>query len=195
MVMGMGGLPLPKLPSQTSGIGHWGSVRRMNISRKSHCLNTWSQIFLIKPPHCYWLLPADSASGIRVSPFLLYLLISKSCWLFFTLYSLRGPLPSSQIITQRLILSYECPALAWLVSSWLFLTKIILSIFCLWAFIFLYSIYLSSYSMACCVTEWRATGVLSPSFPPSLFSSYLFSLPDNPTCPFSCLAIGHSALY
>ena len=35
----------------------------------------------------------------------------------FTLYFWGSLLPSSQIITQRLILSYECPDLAWLISS------------------------------------------------------------------------------
>ena len=40
----------------------------------------------------------------------------------FTLYSLGDLSPSSQIITQRLTLLYECPGLAWLVSSQLVLT-------------------------------------------------------------------------
>lgn len=158
----------------------------------------WSQLFLIKPPHCYWLLPADSASGIRVSPFLLYPLISRSCWLFFTLYSLRGPLLSSQIITRRLILSYECPALAWLVSSQLFLTKIILSYLLPLGFylsLFLYTfLYFFLRGLLCSwVAGPRCPHLLVLSllfFLLPVFSFYPFSLPASPAYPFSCLAIG-----
>lgn len=68
------------------------------------------------------------------------------CYLFFNLWVfLRGLLPSSHINhTRRLILTYECPTLAWLVSCLLLLTyPIYLSLL---GFLYFCISYFTSYS-------------------------------------------------
>ena len=79
--------------------------------------------------------------------------------LFFSFFALWGLLPCSQINTQRLTLSYECVALAWLVSCPLL--KIILS-FCLWDFTFLYSTCISLL-LAPLLIVWLCSSPLEPS--------------------------------
>ena len=111
---------------------------------------------------------------------------------FFLFLFFGGLPPSSQIITWRLILSYECLALAWLISSQLFLK---------------YPVYLLplgflplSISVYLFFPSYSTSGWVAGPWHPLLslllfFSFYFYSLPDSPTYPFSCLAIGHSALY
>ena len=76
-----------------------------------------------------------------------------------------------QINTQRLIISYKCPALAWLVSCQLFLTQIILSTFFLWAFTFLYFFSFLSISFLSFLLCVRC--VAGPLSPPLLLFLFL----------------------
>ena len=83
--------------------------------------------------------------------------------LLVVFYSLGGPLPSYQINhTQRLIISYKSPALAWLVSSQLFLNY---SIYLLppgfYLSLFLYTF---SFLLVPSLAGWLAPGVLLSLF-------------------------------
>lgn len=64
-------------------------------------------------------------------------------FLLFILYSLEYRPPISQINTQKVILSYECQALAWIVFKQAFLKLNYSITSCLHVYIFLYSICLS----------------------------------------------------
>ena len=97
--------------------------------------------------------------------------------LFGSFTLLRGPLSSFQIITWRLILTYEYLALAWLISRQLFLNYPVYPL----PISFYFFLYLSSYSMAGFVVRWLAPdiflsfSVCSFCFSYHDFSSYLFS--------------------
>ena len=103
------------------------------------------------------------------------------CGIFFSFGLLRGPPSSSQINhTQKLILSYECPALAWLVSWQLFLNYSIylltLDFYRSLSFFFFCIPFFTSFSMA----FWGSWLLVSssPCFlasPLPWFSFYLFS--------------------
>lgn len=103
-------------------------------------------------------------------------------------------------ITPSLILNYQRPALARLVSCPFFLTYNIPSAFCIWAFPFS-SVNLTLYFMNCCVAGWLAPNVLLllqvllPILSPSFLLLYIFPLPDSPPYPFSCLTTGNSEFY
>lgn len=103
-------------------------------------------------------------------------------WLFFTLYVLRGRLPTSHIITWRLSLSFEYLALFWHFSCQLCFTNLSYVLF-------------ASGLLSDCVTEWTIPSILLsyshflvPLFLHSIFSAW------KPYLSLSCLAIGLSTL-
>lgn len=118
-------------------------------------------------------------------------------WLFFTLYVLRGRLPTSHIITWRLSLSFEYLALFWHFSCQLCFTNLSYVLFAsglLSFFISAYLLFLSSY-MSDCVTEWTIPSILLsyshflvPLFLHSIFSAW------KPNLFLSCLLIDLSTL-
>lgn len=105
-------------------------------------------------------------------------------WLFFTLYVLRGRLPTSHIITWRLSLSFEYLALFWHFSCQLCFTNY--PMYCLlldfYLSLFLHIFY---FFLPICLTVWlseRSPASSSPILTSwSLFLSILFSLPGSPT--------------
>ena len=118
--------------------------------------------------------------------------------MFYSFGFLRGLPPSSQInYTWRLILSYECPGLAYFQPAFLKLFQLPLVSRLLSFSISVYLSLLLSPWLAVQLGDWSLMSSSPCSLAPPLpdFSFYLFSLPASLAYPCSCLAIGRSALY
>ena len=131
---------------------------------------------------CFSVMKAQSSNSERQNGSVLF--YSFDTLVFFGLF-LGGPPPSSQINnTQRLILSYECPTLAWLVSCQLFLTYVNLTAFCLWGFIFLYFYTpFPTFFLSGLLCSW----VAGPWCPPLLVLSLLLLAFGSPSIYSLCL--------
>lgn len=173
----------------------------MILIPKEHCFyNTVCRFLCVTLSFILVLLKDSGLSlwlrllgSLVVICFLFFFFCSSLFWLF------GGPathLPSNSHTES--ILSYECSAWIWLVSSQLSLSYLSHLPIASGLLPLSVSVDLPSFSMACCIAGFLAPDVPSlfyfaPPFLPD-FSSYLFSLPASPFYPFFCLAIGHSAL-